>query len=188
MAVTPQQAQQVLDRAELIYSADQISDALDQLAAQINHAVAPYVNDEQPVIVISIMNGGLILSGHLLTRLNFPLHVDFIHATRYRNQTQGGELEWKVEPHQSIRGRNLIVLDDILDEGYTLEAIIRYCEQQGAKNVITAVLVEKKHDRRTPGVHCDFIGLAVDDKYVFGFGMDYKGYHRNLDAIYALAD
>jgi hypoxanthine phosphoribosyltransferase len=188
MSVSPQQAQQVLEQAELIYSAAQISVALDQLAAQISHAVADYANADQPVIVISIMNGGLILSGHLLTRLNFPLQVDFIHATRYRNQTQGGELEWKVEPHQSIKGRNLIILDDILDEGYTLDAIIRYCEQQGADNIISAVLVEKKHDRRTPNVRCNFIGLQVEDRYVFGFGMDYKGYHRNLNGIYALAD
>ena len=183
-----QQAQRVLDQAELIYDAAQISAALDQLAQNITERLAAMPAPEQPVIVVSVMNGGLVLSGHLLTRFTFPLQVDFIHATRYRNKTSGGELEWKVEPHQSIQGRTLIVLDDILDEGYTLQAIVDYCKQQGAAEVISAVLVEKKHDRRTPDVHCDFIGLQVEDRYVFGFGMDYKGYHRNLNGIYAVAE
>ena len=97
-------------------------------------------------------------------------------------------MEWKVEPHQSINNRTLLILDDILDEGYTLDAIIDYCKGKGAKKIMTAVLVEKKHDRRKPGVQCDFIGLTVDDRYVFGFGMDYKSYHRNLNAIYAVSD
>jgi hypoxanthine phosphoribosyltransferase len=188
MAVTPLEAQQVLDQAELIYDAGQISAALDKLAEQISYAVAAQANLTQPVIVISVMNGGLILSGHLLTRFKFPLQVDFIHATRYRNCTSGGELEWKVEPHQSLKGRSLIVLDDILDEGYTLQAIVDYCKLQGAAKVISAVLVEKIHTRRTPNVSCDFIGLQVEDRYVFGFGMDYKGYHRNLNGIYAVAE
>ena len=188
MSVSPQQAQQVLQQAECIYDAEQISEALDTLADDISQALARQGEPEQPVIVVSVMNGGLVLSGHLLTRFKFPLHVDFIHATRYRNQTSGGELEWKVEPHQSIKGRSLIILDDILDEGYTLQAIVNYCRQQGAASVISAVLVEKKHNRRTPDVHCDFVGLQVEDRYVFGFGMDYKGYHRNLNGIYAVAD
>ena len=187
MSVTPQEAQSVLDHAELIYDADQISDALDKLALDISNRIQ-LEQDEQSVIVISVMNGGLVITGHLLTRFQFPLQVDFIHATRYRNKTTGGELEWKVEPHQSIENRTILILDDILDEGFTLDAIIDYCRDKGAKKIISAVLVEKKHDRRKAGVQCDFIGLGVEDRYVFGFGMDYKGLHRNLNAIYAVSD
>ncbi|MDQ1363526.1 MAG: hypoxanthine phosphoribosyltransferase [Pseudomonadota bacterium] len=188
MAVTPQQAQDVLQTADLLHDASAINKSLDKLASDITAAVADDIYKSQPVIVISIMNGGMILAGHLLPRFNFPLHVDFIHATRYRNQTSGGELEWKVAPHQDIKNRTLILIDDILDEGYTLDAIIQYCRQQGAARVISAVLVEKIHNRRKPGSRCDFIGLTVPDRYVFGFGMDYKGYHRNANGIYAVAD
>ncbi len=187
MTVTVEEAQRVLANAELIYNAEQISHALDKLAIDISNAVTGYITDK-PVIVISVMNGGLILAGHLLTRFKFPLQVDFIHATRYRNQTSGGDLEWKVEPHQAIAGRTLIVLDDILDEGYTLDAIVRYCHEKGANKVFSAVLVEKKHNRRGKGISCDFIGLEVEDRYVFGFGMDYKSYHRNANGIYAVAE
>ena len=188
MAVTPQQAQDVLQDADLIHDASAINKALNKLALDISTAVTGDIYKEQPVIVISVMNGGLILAGHLLPRFNFPLHVDFIHATRYRNQTSGGELEWKVPPHQDIKGRTIILLDDILDEGYTLDAIIQHCQQLGAAKVVSAVLVEKIHHRRKPGSRCDFIGLTVPDRYVFGFGMDYKGYHRNINGIYAVAE
>ena len=182
------EAASVLNDAELLYDHAQISAAIDKLAADINHHVINSVISDPPVIVISVMNGGMVLTGQLLTRLKFPLHVDFIHATRYRNATQGGELEWKSKTQHSLEGKTILLLDDILDEGYTLDAVAKYCKQQGAEKIITAVLVDKKHNRRKQGVSCDYIGLEVSDRYVFGFGMDYKGYHRNLNGIYALAN
>jgi len=181
------EAQQIFKAAELIYSAEQINHAMDKMADELNQLFANQ-KIQQPVIVLSIMNGGLILTGQLLTRLDFPLYVDYLHATRYRNETQGGELQWKVEPQNNLQGRHVLIIDDILDEGYTLKSIQQYCQQQQAAQIVSAVLVEKKHQRRTTGVNCDVIGMAVDDRYVFGFGMDYKGYHRNLNAIYAVAE
>lgn len=188
MSITPQQAQEVFQNSEQLFDAAAISKALDQLANNISNDLKDDIFQEQPIIVMSVMNGGLILAGHLLTRLGFPLTVDFIHATRYRNKTSGGELEWKVEPHQSIEGRTLLILDDILDEGHTLDAIVRYCKEKGAAKIITAVLVEKLHDRRHANIKCDHVGLQVDDRYVFGFGMDFKGYHRNLNGVYAASE
>lgn len=180
------EAASVLKNAVQIYDHAQITSALDEIAHNINQVIDVSELNKQPVIVISVMNGGMVLTGHLLTRLRFPLQVDFIHATRYRNETLGGELEWKVKSQHSLAGRTLIILDDILDEGYTIDAIVKYCKQEKAENIITAVLVDKQHDRRKSGVSCDFTGLVVDDDYVFGFGMDYKGYHRNLAGIYAV--
>lgn len=181
------EASTVLENAELIFDHDQVLAALESIAEKINLTIEAYDLNNEPVIVISVMNGGMVLTGHLLTRFKFPLNVDFIHATRYRDKIHGGELQWKVRSQNPLSGRTLIILDDILDEGYTLDAIVEFCKNEGAKKIITAVLVDKKHNRRKPGCHCDYIGLQVDDKYVFGFGMDYKGYHRNLDGIYALS-
>jgi len=180
------EASSVLNQAELIYDHQQVERALDELANNINLAVDVESLNNQPVIVLSVMNGGMVITGHLITRLKFPLHMDYVHATRYRNNTSGGELDWKVKSQNALSGRTLLILDDILDEGYTLDAIIKYCKLEGAEKIISAVLIDKKHNRRKPGVKCDFTGLEVDDKYVFGFGMDYKGYHRNLNGIYAL--
>ena len=178
------QAQQVLEQAELIYSAEQVNLAIDQLALQINQQL---MDTTQPVIALPIMNGGLVLSGHLITRLQFPLVIDYLHATRYRNTTSGSnQLEWKVKPQLSLKNRTLLVIDDIFDEGHTLQAVLEFCQQQGAEQVYSAVLVEKNHPRPKAQIKSDFTGLSVEDRYVFGFGMDYKGYHRNLNGIYAV--
>ena len=128
-----------------------------------------------------------MFSGQLLTHLNFPLQLDYLHATRYRAETQGGTLDWLVEPSIELKNRHVVILDDILDEGHTLNAIIEFCEQQGAQKVYTAVLLDKQHERKAvEGFKADFEGLKVEDRFVFGFGMDYQGYWRNAPGIYAV--
>jgi hypoxanthine phosphoribosyltransferase len=182
-----QHAAQVLAQAECIYSATQLEQTLQQLAEQINYQLTPF-SEQQPVLLMPVMNGGLVLCGQLMTRLTFPLQVDYLHATRYRDKTRGSDLQWKASPQQSLQGRTLLIVDDILDEGYTLQAVLEYCREQGAAQVYSVVLVEKNHPRARADIKADFTGLMVEDRYVFGFGMDYKGYHRNLNGIYALAN
>jgi len=179
------QAKQILENAELIYSAEKIQQAIGQLAQCINNKLTGL---EHPVVALPVMNGGLILSGQLITRLSFPVEIDYCHATRYRNETTGSKLHWKVKPQNSLKGRTILVIDDIFDEGHTLKSVVDFCEFNGAAQVYSVVLIEKNHPRAKAAYKCDFIGMGVEDKYVFGFGMDYKGYHRNLNAIYAVQD
>jgi hypoxanthine phosphoribosyltransferase len=183
MSITAEQAKAVFAQANELYNEEQVNHALDRMAAAISAELA----DRDP-IVICVMTGGLIPAGHLLTRLDFPLHIDYLHASRYRGATSGGELHWVTRPSLPLAGRTLLVVDDILDEGLTLAAIVAYLREQGAAAVYSAVLVEKLHDRRTAGVSADFIGIEVEDRYVFGCGMDYHGYHRNLPGIYAVRE
>jgi len=120
-------------------------------------------------------------------RLQFPLEMDYIHATRYRGTTRGGDLHWLVEPRIDLKGRTIVIVDDIMDGGLTLASIIDYCKQANAKDVYTAVLVDKRRTRE-PGVNFepDFVGLTTPDKYLFGFGLDYEEYLRNAPGIYAV--
>lgn len=178
----------VVESADIIFNEQQINNALKQQAEVINNIINGIDGLEQPPLILVVMNGGLIYSGQLLPLLNFPVQIDYIHATRYRNTTTGHELEWKVYPQHTLKERVVIVLDDIFDEGYTLTEIVKYCQQQQAEKVFSSVLVTKDHDRRNTGYHCDFSALNVPDRYVFGFGMDYKGQLRNLNAIYAVAN
>lgn len=175
--------QTIFDKADCIHDLKTIEKALDKMASEITHQL----KDENP-LVLCVMIGALIPGGHLLTRLNFPLEVDYIHATRYRNETRGGDLHWLVEPRQSLENRTVLIIDDIMDGGLTLAAIIDYCNQAGAKEVHTAVIVNKVRVRE-PGVNFvpDFIGLDTEDRFLFGFGLDYKGYLRNAPGIYAIA-
>lgn len=167
--------------AECLYDAAAVSRTLDRMAADISSVMA----DSLPV-VLCIMNGAIIVTGHLLTRLMFPLEIDYLQATRYRGETSGSDLAWVCKPRLSLQGRTVLVVDDILDEGHTLAEVLEYCRQAGAARVFSAVLVTKQHDRLAQGIVADFTGLEVDDRYVFGFGMDYRGYLRNLNGIYAL--
>ena len=176
-------AKQILDDAELIYTEAQIQESINNLALEINTKLSATTS---PVVVLPVMNGGLILSGQLITRLKFPVEIDYLHATRYRNKTTGSDLQWKVKPQSSLENRTLLIVDDIFDEGHTMQAVVEYCKSENAAQVYSAVLVEKKHPREKAAIKSDFIGMVVEDRYVFGFGMDYKGYHRNLNAIYAV--
>jgi len=169
------------DNSRLIFSAQQIQQAMDELAAKMN----PVLQHTKP-LVLCVMQGGLIFSGQLIPRLDCLLEIDYIHATRYNNGIIGSDIRWKAEPAASLVGRTILILDDILDEGLTLKAIQQYCREQGAKQIFSAVLLHKKHKRGDASINADFVALEVEDSYVFGFGMDYEGLYRQLDAIYAL--
>ena len=127
--------------------------------------------------------------GHGLDRYvaRFPLELDYLDLTRYGDKTHGGEIAWKVQPGREIAGRTVLVLDDILDEGNTLLAIRDKLLSLGAARVVTAVLCEKNTGRDKP-IRADFTGLALPNRYVFGFGMDVRGAWRNLPEIYALKE
>lgn len=173
---------QIYIEADLLHGEAEVEQAIDKMAAAITEDWA----DANPVI-FSILNGGLVIGGKLLTKLNFPLEASYMHATRYRNTTTGNELEWKVRPFVDFKDRPVLIVDDILDEGHTLAAIIKYCEEQGASDVRVAVLVDKVHDRKArPGMEADYTGLKVEDRYLFGYGMDYHGYWRNAPGIFAV--
>lgn len=175
--------QNVFNKADCLYDLNAVETALDEMAKDITNKL----HQSNPLI-LCVMIGALIPLGHLLTRLNFPLEVDYIHATRYRGTTRGGDLHWLVEPRQTLKGRTILIVDDVLDGGITLAAIIDYCKQAGAKEVLTAVIVNKVREREPDGDFIpDFVGLNTDDRYLFGFGLDYNGYLRNAPGIYAVA-
>ncbi|MFZ9150725.1 MAG: phosphoribosyltransferase family protein, partial [Burkholderiales bacterium] len=130
--------------------------------------------------------GGLIFAGHLLPQLAFPVDVDYVDATRYGTATRGGELAWRGGIPDSVAGRIVLLIDDILDEGLTIAAIKSKLLEAGAVRVLIAVFSDKDLQRQKP-VAADFIGVTLPNRYVFGFGMDVRGQWRNLPAVYALA-
>ncbi|MFL1468093.1 hypoxanthine-guanine phosphoribosyltransferase [Marinobacter sp. DUT-3] len=182
MTDTVAEMKQVMDEADCLVSEQQVQVAIRSLAGDITNRL----EDSNPLL-LCVMNGGLILTGQLLPLLKFPIQAEYLHATRYRQETTGGILEWKLRPEADMQDRTILIVDDILDEGTTLCAIADYCLAHGAKEVLTAVLVDKQHDRKArPDLKADFTGLEVEDRFLFGFGMDYKGYWRNAPGIYAV--
>lgn len=177
-----EEANKVLSEADLLAGEADVAAAIARLATEISDCL----KDANPVL-LCVMNGGLVFAGQLLTKLVFPLEADYLHATRYGHEINGVSLNWTVKPQLDLKGRTVLLLDDILDEGVTLAAIADYCRKQGAARVLMAVLVEKLHLRKvTPGMRADFSGLEVGDRFLFGYGLDYKGYWRNAPGIYAV--
>jgi hypoxanthine phosphoribosyltransferase len=177
------EANLVMRQADCLHDRTAVEAAIDRMAENIRQDLG----ECSDVVVLCVMNGGLVMTAALLARLDFALRVDYMHATRYRERTSGDDLHWKVEPSQDLAGKHVLVVDDILDEGYTLDAILAFCRQQSPASLRAAVLVQKMHER---GVNplVDYIGLEVPDRYVFGYGMDYKGFWRNAPGIYAVAE
>lgn len=173
-------ANQLLNDGEIIISEEAINVALDRMSAQITETL----KDEFP-LVLSIMGGAVVFTGQILPKLLFPLDFDYIHISRYNNKIEGGEFTWFRSPQETVKGRAVLVLDDLLDEGHTMAAVKEKILAMGAKSFHCAVFANKLIDLPKPLV-ADFVGTDVPNRYVFGFGMDAYGLWRNLPAIYAM--
>ena len=175
-----------LTHAEVVHERVAIDRAIAAMAVPIRNDYAGSVP-----VYLTVMHGGLPFAGQLAMELGargLDLEFDYLHATRYRGATSGGELAWKHRPATPLRGRRVLLVDDIVDEGHTLAAVRDWCRSEGASEVRIAALAVKRHDRCVAGLRADYAGLEVPDRYVFGYGMDYHEQGRNLPAIYALKD
>lgn len=181
MAVDAQQAWAVFEQADCLYRVPEIEAALAGMAGAITGVLR-----ERDPLVICVLNGGLVPLGRLLPQLHFPLQTDYVHASRYGQALVGGTLAWSAGPATAVRDRTVLLVDDILDEGTTLAAIEQKLRGDGAREVLKAVLVTKRKPKPA-ATTADFSALEVPDRYVFGYGMDYEGYLRNLPGIYAVA-
>ncbi len=178
--MAPNEAWRILESADLLCDEAEVRAAIARLASEITASL----KDRHP-LVLAVMGGSIFFAGNLLPQLRFPLEFDYIHASRYGKATSGGEIVWKVEPGENVRGRSVLVLDDILDGGETLAAIRDRVRSLGAAAFYSAVLTDKDIGHKKPVVP-DFIGLGLPNRYVFGCGMDVSGAWRNLPAIYAV--
>ena len=171
---------QLINDSDLIYTLAEVETAIKHLGAQITHDL----QDKAP-LVMTIMNGGLYFAGQLLPQLSFALEADYLQASRYNGETIGQDVKWGKAPTDKLKGRIVLLLDDILDEGHTLVAIRDKCLSLGAVDVKIAVLTEKTLAQSKP-IQADYVGLTLPNRYVFGCGMDVYGWWRNLPEIRAL--
>ena len=176
-----EETQAILDTADLLFSEAQCDEALERMAAEITQDMS----DSYP-LVLPVMGGAVVFTGKLLPLLRFPLDFDYVHVSRYGDKLEGGNFSWtRASQDKSIAGRDVLILDDILDEGQTMRVIKEQVMAMGAKSCKTAVFANKLLDHEKP-ITADYVGLDVPNRYVFGYGMDVSGAWRNLSAIYAL--
>lgn len=167
----------------VLFEQQEIDRGIAQIALETSKAIA----DSYP-LVLCVMNGGLYFTGQLMRHWQFPLTLDYVHATRYRLSTLGSDVVWKAYPQNDIKDRHVIIVDDIFDQGYTLQDITEYCLKHGAKSVKSCFLIRKSHARKKADIDADFVALECSDHYIYGNGMDLKSHFRNLKDIYALSE
>lgn len=168
--------------SRLVVPAAEVRRAWDALAASLQPVI-----DREPCLLLGVLLGGVVPLVKIAERLQGDFLMDYCHLSRYLGATAGGEVRWVQRPRLPLGGLTVILVDDIFDEGHTLRELRAHCQAAGARRVLSAVLVRKRHGRALPGEAPDYAGLEVDDDYVFGCGMDYRERWRHLDAIYALA-
>ncbi len=178
--ISREEALALLAGADKLYDATELAQVVSDMAVRITQDLG----GRYP-LVLSVMGGAVVFTGHLLPLLAFPLDFDVLKVSRYGLNTGGGDITWALRPRSAVQGRVVLVLDDILDEGETLAAIRQVLLEEGASEVFTAVMTDKDHGRDKP-LHADYVGIRVPDRYVFGYGMDVHGLWRNLPDIYAL--
>ncbi len=167
------QAKQLIAKKEIVQS-------IEKLAATINQ---DFVG--QDVVVLCVMNGGMVFCSHLLTHLSFSVRFDYVHVSRYGDKDHGGQLRWIKEPSINLDGQNILIVDDMIDEGVSLTELVNFCHSKNALSVKAAVLLNKEKPRKHSDiVEPDYYGFAIQDKFVYGFGIDYKHYYRNAENIY----
>ena len=181
--ITPEYIKEVFEASRVIVSQKKLEASFDQLAEKLTVDLK-----KTNPIAVCVMNGGLFISSEIIKRLHFPLQVDYIHASRYRNEYTGSQnLNWVKTPNIDPRGRTIVLFDDILDGGLTLAEVKRYYEDRGAAEVYTSVMLDKDAPREEGGlIKADYSGLDVENEFLFGFGLDYHGYLRNVPAIHAV--
>jgi len=135
------------------------------------------------LMVISLMNGSFVFMADLLRRIPLPLQIDSWSISSYHGTRTSGRVEFRQNHIADVKGRHVLILDDILDSGRTLRAVFDRLEaESGATNIRSCVLLDKKVQRHTPFV-ADYAGFEIPDEFVVGYGLDYNERYRNLPFI-----
>ena len=179
--VTTAEIERVRRDARQVYSAAEVEAALTAMAERITADLA----SSHP-LVVAVMHGGVFAAVHLCERFGFPYEFDYLHVGRYGRGVEGGDLTWIVRPTRAFKDRVVLLVDDVLDRGITLAALHAELRGIGVAELRTAVLVSKEIDDPDSRPPVDYVGLRAGPGYLFGCGMDYKGYWRHMPGLFAV--
>jgi hypoxanthine phosphoribosyltransferase len=162
----------------VLISHEQIDKRLDELAAEIDRDYA----HSPDLLCVGILKGSVFFMVDLLKRLTIPVAVDFMQTSSYGFGTEPGEVRIRKDVDASIRGRDVLLIEDIVDTGYTLRTILDLLRYRGARSVRLCTLLDKREARRVE-VPIEYRGFAIEDLFVVGYGLDLAERYRNLPYI-----
>jgi len=168
---------------ELLIPEWEIKQRIKELAEEINRFFPP----EEELVVVGLLKGSFIFLSDLVRELNRPLYVDFIAAGSYVGTESSGNVEIKKDLEMDIKGKNVLLVDDILDTGRTFKKVLELLKLKEPKKLKTCVLLDKP-ERRVVDIEADFVGFKIPDRFVVGYGLDWDELGRHLKHIYAMVE
>jgi hypoxanthine phosphoribosyltransferase len=169
------------DLAKTLFSGKQISQRIKEMGQQITQDYAG-----KDLLMVGILKGAVIFYGNLIKAVDLPVTMDFLMASSYGSgMVSSGNLQIKYDLCEDVAGRDVLLVDDIVDTGLTLKALVEEVQGRGAASVRTCCLLDKPA-RRKVEIEPDYIGFEIPDMFVVGYGMDYDGKYRNLPKISVL--
>ncbi len=175
--------EQDIDR--ILITDRELAQRVDEMAAQI---AACYSDDDAGLILVPILSGSIIFLSDLIRRLPMKMKLGLITVSSYAGATtESNAAELVMDLNVDIRGRHVLVVDDILDTGKTLRLVKERLHQRAPRSIRTAVLL-RKPSKAPPDVTADFVGFEIADEFVVGYGLDYDGHYRNFPHIAVLKE
>lgn len=166
---------------KILFTESEIKSKIKSLASEINN----YYGGEE-VVVVSLLRGSFIFAADLVRELNMKVNIDFMTTSSYGNETSSnGKVELVHDLRTDIEGKNVLVVDDILDSARTMSFVLNIIKNKNPKTLKSCVLLDKP-SRRTEKLDADFKGFIIDDLFIVGYGLNYGDYYRNLADIYVL--
>jgi hypoxanthine phosphoribosyltransferase len=163
--------------ASVLFTGPQLARRVRTLAGRIERDFAG-----RDLVIVSLLNGTVMFLADLVRHLNLPLRLDFMGVSSYRNGTESRELVFTKELRLDVRGRDVLLVDDILDTGKTLRHVTAKLRELGPRELKICVLLDKPA-RRVEDMRADYVGFEIPDLFVVGYGLDYAERYRNLPFV-----
>lgn len=178
------QTVQVRDKEFRLYlTQEQILEAVGRVAGRINADLA----DKNPIFV-AVLNGAFVFAADLYRRITIPSQITFMRMKSYEGMNTTGRVKTIASLHESMVGRTVVVVEDIVDSGYTMDRMITQLYDLGAAHVYVATLLRKPNACKVPHLHIDYCALEIPNDFIVGYGLDYDEEGRNLPDIYVVND
>jgi len=167
-------------KLELLISEEEIRKKVKELAEQINRDY----KDKKPIL-IGVLKGAFIFMADLIRELKIPVKVEFVRLKSYAGTETTGKVEVKLDIEENVKGKDVIVVEDIIDSGITIDFLTKKLIEKGVKSVAICALLDKP-ERRVVNVRVDYVGFKIPNKFVVGYGLDFNEKYRELPAIYVV--
>ncbi len=169
------------DKMKILYSRERIADEIKRLGQEITRDYP-----QGDILLVGVLKGSFLFIADLIREIETPTMIDFVRLASYGSETQSsGIIEFRKELEMPIRGRDVIIIEDIVDSGYTLECLYNKLLLQQPRSLKICTLIDKR-GRREVEMEADYIGMTMDDGFIIGYGLDYDEHYRNLPDIYTV--